>query len=107
MGGRHSAHLRLGGRSALREYAKAVETLADHLHVEITDATRDLIAVQTEGSLVTVDLLLAQAADEATALADFAAVERAYTNSIFGGRIARYLRDRVVLAAAAQGLRSE
>lgn len=75
---------------------KIIESIAKHRKVAIEDATRDLIAVQTQGSLTSVDLLLTQAADDGESLTDFAAVERVYTNSIFGGRIGRYLREKLL-----------
>ncbi|MFL6373646.1 MAG: ATP-binding protein [Pyrinomonadaceae bacterium] len=77
------------------ELTKVVAALAQERDIEIADATRDLVAVQTAGSLKVVDLLLAQALDDGEALNAFATVERVYTNSIFGGRIGRYLRDKL------------
>jgi anti-sigma regulatory factor (Ser/Thr protein kinase) len=81
---------------AFVDCAKATASIAEHRGIATIDATRDLMTVQTEGSITTIDLLLAQAADDGDALIDFAAVERAYTDSIFGGRISRHLRNKIL-----------
>jgi anti-sigma regulatory factor (Ser/Thr protein kinase) len=70
--------------------------IANGRSVEITDSTRDLIGVQTAGSLTAADALLAEAMENEIALTDFAAVERVYTDSIFGGRIARSVGERIL-----------
>ena len=72
-----------------------VNEMTEGYELEITDATRDLIAVQMNGSLAAAHALLAEAADRNVPLNDFTAVERVYTDSIFGGRIARYLDQRI------------
>ncbi len=78
------------------ETLKIAASIADRRGVEIAEASRDLIAVQTEHSLTAIDLLLRQAADGGARLTDFATLESVYTNSIFGGHIARYLRSRIL-----------
>lgn len=75
---------------------KAIASIAEKHGVTITDATRDLIGVQTEGSPTSADLLLRQAADDGRSLTDFAAIEGVYTDSIFGGHIARYSRNKIL-----------
>ena len=81
---------------AFTDRIRVVQSIAEDRNVEIIDATRDLLAVQTEGSLTAIALLLKQAADDSEALTDFVAVERVYSDSIFGGHIARYLRNRLL-----------
>lgn len=66
-----------------------VERLAAKYSVAINDQTRDLIAIQTGGRVEFIDALLARAAN--CDLTTFEAVERTYTDEIFGGRISRYL----------------
>jgi anti-sigma regulatory factor (Ser/Thr protein kinase) len=84
------------GPLAFADCVKASRSLAEHRGIEMTDATRDLITVQLDGSLASTDLQFAQAVDDGDALTDFAAVERVYTNSIFGGRIARDLSSKIM-----------
>lgn len=61
---------------------------ADH-NVALNDQTRDLIAVQLGGVAGHVASVVEAAAAAGTGLDNFEAVERVYTDEIFGGRISR------------------
>ncbi|MBV9242853.1 MAG: ATP-binding protein [Acidobacteria bacterium] len=81
---------------AFDEAVLLIGSIAKVHAVEISDAVRDLIAVQLEANPAAIELLIASAADKGEALTSFAAVERVYTDSIFGGRIARHLRSQLL-----------
>ena len=76
--------------------AAITQAIASKHGLEISDATRDLIAVQTEGSAAAIALLIRQAADDEEDLTAFAGVERTYTNSVVGGLLNRDLRARAL-----------
>ncbi len=75
--------------------APMVASLAASLGVEINAETRDLIAVQLGGSAVYTDLLLRSVAEAGQALNSFESFEKAYCDELFGGRIRRYLDERL------------
>lgn len=81
------------------------EMLSRRTGTQITDQTRDLIAVQLGGNAGHITSLFASAAAVGNSLSTFEQVEQAYTDEIFGGRIGRYLDgvfDRIAPDAATQ-----
>jgi len=71
---------------------KLVEVFAKENGVSVTEHSRDLIAKQLAGNTLLTKLLLRDAADSVGDLKSFEDVEKAYTESMFGGRIARRFR---------------
>jgi len=76
--------------------AAVARAVAEKNGATISDAASDLVAVQTEGSAVAISLLITQAASNNEDLSQFAGVERTYTDSLFGGFVARYFRKRIL-----------
>jgi serine/threonine-protein kinase RsbW len=68
---------------------KMVEVFAKENRLPIAEQTRDLIATQLGGNPLLTRLLLRDAADSAYGLKRFEDAEKAYAESIYGGRIAR------------------
>ena len=84
------------------EAGRFIEALSARTGVAINEQTRDLIAVQLGGRPSHITCLFAGAAANAQGLNTFEKVEQAYTDEIFGGRIARHydsLLNRVLPAA--------
>lgn len=71
------------------EAGEFTERLARRLGVQITDQTRDLIAVQLNGNAANISRLLLSAASDGIPFTSFENVQRVYTDEIFGGRIGR------------------
>jgi serine/threonine-protein kinase RsbW len=69
--------------------ARMVTAIADRHAVGVNDETRDLIAVQLNGSPRNISRLFASAAERGLNLDSFRAVETLYCDEIFGGRIGR------------------
>jgi anti-sigma regulatory factor (Ser/Thr protein kinase) len=74
---------------AFEDAGRLVQSLAGEHSVAISGPTRDLMAVQLESKATDIASLLRDAADQGRPLNDFKSVERVYTDSIFGGSIAR------------------
>lgn len=64
-----------------------IENLAGKFDVKINDRTRDLIAVQMQGSPLFTRFLFQAASGKKIALDSFQKVERVYAEEIFGGRV--------------------
>lgn len=74
------------------ESADLAARLAALSGVEINDATRDLIAVQTGGRPGTISALVASARAKGVAITSFAEFERLYVDEVLGGAVAdRYM----------------
>jgi serine/threonine-protein kinase RsbW len=73
----------------IQDAARVVEVFAEESRVEITDEARDLVAVQLGGNASLMRHLVRTASDNAVALTSFYAVEKAYADALFGGRIGR------------------
>jgi hypothetical protein len=63
------------------------ENLAEKFSVKINEQTRDLIAVQMQGSPLFTRFIFQAASEKKTDLDSFQKVERVYADEIFGGRI--------------------
>lgn len=83
---------------SFRDAGLIAESLAKQLGLELNEQSRDLIAAQIGGNPALIEKLLRSAAESGTALNSFQQVERAYADTVFGGRIAR--RFDAVFAAA-------
>lgn len=68
--------------------ATLVARLAENAGIKVTDASRDLIAVELDGVPEHIRRFFATAAERGTDLDTFARVQQIYIDEIFGGRIA-------------------
>lgn len=78
---------------------RLTENLAARYAIEITAASRDLIARQFAGSPTFIRFLMQAAHDKRTSLDSFQRVEQIYTDELFGGRIGKFYDaalDRIV-----------
>lgn len=69
------------------------ETFAEKFNIEINEQTRDLIAVQMQGSPLFTKFLFQTASDKKFDLDSFQKVERIYAEEIFGGRIKGFFEN--------------
>ncbi|MBK9214036.1 MAG: ATP-binding protein [Chloracidobacterium sp.] len=79
--------------------AALVEKLAQKNGIKLTDASRDLIAVELDGVPGHIHRLFATAAERGADLDTFESVQQIYVDEIFGGRIATgygHLFDRII-----------
>jgi serine/threonine-protein kinase RsbW len=74
----------------MADAGRLIERLSARSATAINDQTRDLIALQLDGSPRLISSLVSSAADRRADLSSFDSVERVYTDEIFGGRIGRY-----------------
>jgi serine/threonine-protein kinase RsbW len=98
---------------------RLAEALAREAHMDLADPARDLIAAQLGGNPLMIRHVICTAQDSGVSLDSFEAVEKAYTEAIFGGRIGTELddvfarvtgtpdRERAVLAFLAEIQKSE
>lgn len=77
---------------------KMIEATAKSIPVDISDATRDLMALHCGGDLAAVHSLLSHAAESGRSLDDYRGFARIYTDVYFGGAIAEVF-DRELEAA--------
>ncbi len=85
---------RLGLENFRFEEAGAlVEMFARENGTSVTEQSRDLIAAQLSGNGSLTRLLIRDVSDVGADLSSFADVEKAYADSIYGGRIARRFHD--------------
>ena len=75
--------------------ASLVNVLAKENRVAVTEPARDLVATQLGGNASHIAHLILTAKDSRFDLNNFENVEKAYANSIFGGRIAREFDRRL------------
>ena len=86
----------LNGESA----GRLVQILAAENDIALTEPSRDLIATQLDGNPSLTRLLVLAAADSGLGLESFEAVETAYADGIFGGRLARRFQEMFSSACA-------
>jgi serine/threonine-protein kinase RsbW len=67
--------------------ARVAEIFAAEIDIKITDETRDLIATQMGRNLRSMRQIISEAHDSGVGLESFTAVEQAYADTLFGGRI--------------------
>lgn len=84
---------------AFDEAGKLAEKLAAKMQVGITDQTRDLIVVQTDGVVGYIVSLIHAAKEQGVDLASFDQVEQVYTDEIFGGRTSKKLDESLNVIA--------
>lgn len=72
------------------EAGMLAENVAAGCKVNLTDQTRDLLAVQLGGNPMFIRLLLQSAADKKINLENFGNVQKVYVDEIFGGRLSNF-----------------
>ena len=73
----------------IQDAARVVEVFAEESRIALSDEARDLVAVQLGRNASLMRHLVRTASDNGVALSSFYAVEKAYADALFGGRIGR------------------
>jgi serine/threonine-protein kinase RsbW len=90
------------GSLTIPEASQATAIFGVEQSVLLKDETSDLIATQLGCNLRAIRQLISGAHDSGTALDSFAAVEKVYADSLFGGRIGRDIDNRFASACRGQ-----